>query len=204
MLAAMSKPALRRVCVFCGSRPGAHEHYMDQARALGTALAARGLGLVYGGAQVGLMGAVADAALAAGGEVIGVLPRALMNKELAHPGLHALHVVDSMHARKALMAELADGFIALPGGFGTLDELFEILTWAQLGIHHKPVVVINWRGFYSPLLAFLARAQGEGFIAAIDQRLLLVGDDIEAALPLLCDYVPPVRTSKGQPPPPVG
>lgn len=198
----MSKPELRRICVFCGSRPGAHDHYVAQARALGAALAAGGLGLVYGGARVGLMGAVADAALAAGGEVIGVLPRALMNKELAHPGLHALHVVDSMHARKALMAELADGFIALPGGLGTLDELFEILTWAQLGIHHKPVVMLSWRGFYAPLLAFLARAQGEGFIAALDQQLLLVGDDAESALALLRGYVPPARTSKGQPPPP--
>lgn len=174
---------------------------MELARALGTALAAEGRGLVYGGAQVGLMGAVADAALAAGGEVIGVLPRALMTRELAHPGLSALHVVDSMHARKALMAELADGFIALPGGFGTLDELFEILTWAQLGIHHKPVVLLNWRGFYSPLLAFLARAHGEGFVAALDQRLLLVGDDAESALALLHQYVPPARTSKAQPPP---
>lgn len=197
----MSKQELRRVCVFCGSRPGAHEHYLEPARALGAALAATGRGLVYGGARVGLMGVVADAALAAGGEVIGVLPRALMTKELAHPGLHALHVVDSMHARKALMAELADGFIALPGGFGTLDELFEILTWAQLGIHRKPVALINWRGFYSPLLAFVARAQGEGFIAADDRSLLLVGDDAETALALLADYAPPAQTSKARQPP---
>lgn len=197
----MSKQQLRRVCVFCGSRPGAHAHYVEQARTLGAALAAAGLGLVYGGARVGLMGALADATLSAGGEVIGVLPRALVNKELAHPGLHTLHVVDSMHARKALMAELADGFIALPGGFGTLDELFEILTWAQLGIHRKPVALINWRGFYSPLLAFVARAQGEGFVAAGDQSLLLVADDAAAALTLLGDYQPPARTSKGQPPP---
>jgi uncharacterized protein (TIGR00730 family) len=197
----MSKQELRRVCVFCGSRPGAHEHYLEPARALGSALASTGRGLVYGGARVGLMGVVADAALAAGGEVIGVLPRALMTKELAHPGLHALHVVDSMHARKALMAELADGFIALPGGFGTLDELFEILTWAQLGIHRKPVALINWRGFYSPLLAFVARAQGEGFVAAADRGLLLVGDDAETALALLADYAPPAQTSKARRPP---
>ena len=197
----MSKQELRRVCVFCGSRPGAHEHYLEPARALGAALAATGRGLVYGGARVGLMGVVADAALAAGDEVIGVLPRALMTKELAHPGLHALHVVDSMHARKALMAELADGFIALPGGFGTLDELFEILTWAQLGIHRKPVALINWRGFYSPLLAFVARAQGEGFVAADDRGLLLVGDDAETALALLADYAPPAQTSKARRPP---
>ena len=197
----MSKQQLRRVCVFCGSRPGAHEHYLEPARALGAALAATGRGLVYGGARVGLMGVVADACLAGGGRVVGVIPRALLDWEVGHTGLTRLEVVDSMHTRKARMAELADGFIALPGGFGTLDELFEILTWAQLGIHHKPVALLNWRGFYSPLLAFLARAQGEGFVAAIDQRLLLVGDDAESALALLREYVPPVRTSKAQPPP---
>lgn len=198
----MSKPQLRRVCVFCGSRPGAHDHYMEDARRLGEALAKGGLGLVYGGARVGLMGAAADAALAAGGEVIGVLPRALMRAELAHPGLSALHIVGSMHERKALMAELADGFIALPGGFGTLDELFEILTWAQLGIHHKPVVLLNFGGFYDPLLEFIAHMQRQGFVAAADGMLLRSCSDAAAALSLLRDYVPPPRASKAAEPPP--
>lgn len=198
----MSKPQLRRVCVFCGSRPGAHDYYMEDARRLGEALAKSGLGLVYGGAQVGLMGAVADAALAAGGEVIGVLPRALMRAELAHPGLSALHIVGSMHERKALMAELADGFIALPGGFGTLDELFEILTWAQLGIHHKPVVLLNFGGFYDPLLGFIEHMQRQGFVAAADGMLLRSCNDAAAALSRLRDYVPPPRASKAAEPPP--
>lgn len=195
----MTKRELRRVCVFCGSRMGAHEYFAEQARALGTALVQAGLGLVYGGARVGLMGALADATLAAGGEVIGVLPRALMRTELAHPGLHALHVVGSMHERKALMAELADGFVALPGGYGTLDELFEILTWAQLGIHHKPIVLLNWRGYYDPLLEFLEHTERQGFVAGTDQRLLLVGADATTALALLREYVPPPRTSKEAP-----
>lgn len=192
----MSKQELRRVCVFCGSRDGMHAQYRAQAQALGTALAQSGLGLVYGGAQVGLMGAVADAALAAGGEVIGVLPDSLMRKELAHPGLTALHVVRSMHERKALMAELSDGFVALPGGFGTLDELFEILTWAQLGIHHKPVALLNGQGFFNPLLTFIDHLHAQGFVSAADKQLLLVCSDADAALRRLRDYVPAPRASK--------
>ena len=144
---------------------------MEQARALGTALAHSNLGLVYGGASVGLMGALADAALDEDGEVIGVLPQSLMLKEIAHAGLTDLHVVGSMHERKAMMAELADGFIALPGGFGTLDELFEILTWAQLGLHHKPIVLVNWGNYYTPLLKFIEHAAKEGFVSAENQRL---------------------------------
>jgi uncharacterized protein (TIGR00730 family) len=195
----MTKRELRRVCVFCGSRPGEHETYLEQASALGTALGRGGVGLVYGGASVGLMGAVADAALLAHGEVIGVLPRSLLQKEIAHAGLHALHVVESMHARKALMAELCDGFIALPGGFGTLDELFEILTWAQLGIHHKPIVLVNWRGFYSALLSFLEYAAEEGFVTRDNLRLLRVCDDAATALQLLRDAPAPTRVGPEPP-----
>ena len=180
---------------------GAHEYFAEQARALGTALVQAGLGLVYGGARVGLMGALADATLAAGGEVIGVLPRALLRSELAHPGLSALHVVGSMHERKALMAELADGFVALPGGYGTLDELFEILTWAQLGIHRKPIALLNGRGFFDPLLSFLEHAEREGFVVGGDQRLLLTAPDATTAFAQLREYVPPARTSKEAPPP---
>src|SRR5512134_3683182 len=142
---------MKRVCVFCGSSPGRDPVHVEAASRMGRTLAARGLGLVYGGGRVGLMGAVADAALAAGGEVIGVIPRRLVDRELAHPGLTELHVVGSLHERKAKMAELADGFIALPGGLGTLEELAEVASWAQLELHDKPIGLLAPNGYWEPL-----------------------------------------------------
>lgn len=165
---------MRRLCVFCGSRSGENPAYAEAARALGHELARRGIGLVYGAGNIGLMGILADAALAFGGEVIGVIPRALVHKEVAHERLTQIHIVDTMHQRKALMAELADGFVALPGGFGTADELFEILTWAQLGLHAKPIGVLNWAGFFDAMLAWLEHAVHEGFLKPRHQSLLLV------------------------------
>jgi uncharacterized protein (TIGR00730 family) len=153
-----------RLCVFCGSSSGSSPIYVDQAKALGTALAQSGIDLVYGGASVGLMGAVADATLAAGGNVIGVMPQALVDKEISHKGLTDLRIVGSMHERKALMAELADGFIALPGGLGTFEELFEVWTWAQLGYHRKPCALLNVDGFYDKLSGFLDDVVTRGFV----------------------------------------
>lgn len=154
----------KRICVFCGSSVGRDPRYRQAAGDLGRLLAVRGYGLVYGGATVGLMGEAADAALAAGGEVIGVIPRALQAREISHPGLTELHVVDSMHERKALMAELSSGFIALPGGMGTFEEFFEIVTWAQLGLHAKPFGLLNVGDYYGGLAAFLDHAAAEGFV----------------------------------------
>jgi uncharacterized protein (TIGR00730 family) len=165
---------MKRVCVFCGSSTGSPPHYARTAAALGTLLAERGLGAVFGGGKIGLMGVLADAALAAGGEVIGVIPEGLRQRELGHDGVSELHVVGSMTERKQLMAELADGFIALPGGMGTLDELFEMLTWSQLGLHAKPCGLVNESGFYDPLLAFLERGERDGFIRPEHRALLLV------------------------------
>jgi uncharacterized protein (TIGR00730 family) len=173
---------LRRICVFAGSSMGAHEAYATAAEALGRELARRGIGLVYGGASRGLMGVVADAALTGGGEVIGVLPRGLFSREVAHTGLTELREVGSMHERKALMSDLADGFIALPGGFGTFDELFEIVTWAQIGLHPKPIGLLDVEGYYGPLLALAAHAEAEGFVPAGNSRLLLRSDDPAALL----------------------
>jgi uncharacterized protein (TIGR00730 family) len=173
---------MRRVCVFCGSSPGANPVYLDAARAMGRALAERKIGLVYGGGSTGLMGAVADAALAAGGEVIGVIPRALQLRELAHAGLTHLHVVGSMHERKARMAELAHGFVALPGGLGTLEELAEILTWAQLGLHARPVGLLDVAGYWAPIAAFLDHAVQEGFVRPAHRQLLTVAEDPAALL----------------------
>ena len=175
-----------RICVFCGANDGVDPAHRDSARRLGAALANRGIGLVYGGASVGLMGAVADGAVAAGGEAIGVIPEMLMTKELAHAGLTALHVVGTMHERKALMAELSDGFIALPGGIGTFEELFEIWTWAQLGAHGKPCGLLNDQGYYDALLAFLDQVVAKGFLRRRHRDLLIVERDgaalIEAVL----------------------
>ncbi len=182
---------MRRVCVFCGSSPGQGPVYLEAARAMGRVLAGRGIGLVYGGGSVGLMGAMADAALAAGGEVVGVIPRALQLRELAHAGLTTLHVVGSMHERKARMAELSDGFVALPGGMGTLEELAEILTWAQLGLHARPVGLLDVAGYYRPLVAFLDRAVGEGFLRPEHRRLLLVDDEPGALLERFAAWTPP-------------
>jgi uncharacterized protein (TIGR00730 family) len=156
---------LKSVCVFCGSRMGARPEYLAGARALGAELARRGLTLVYGGTSVGLMGAMADAVLVGGGKVVGILPRVLSDREIAHQGLTELHLVDSMHTRKAMMAERADAFIAMPGGIGTFEELFEVTTWAQLGLHHKPIGLLNVANYYAPLLAMMKRAVDEGFIA---------------------------------------
>jgi uncharacterized protein (TIGR00730 family) len=168
---------MKRICVFCGSSPGHDPRYLEAARTMGHTLARRGLGLVYGGGSVGLMGAVADAALAAGGEVIGVIPQVLQIRELAHRSLTTLHVVGSMHERKALMAELSDGFVALPGGMGTLEELSEVLTWAQLGLHARPIGLLDVAGYYQPLADFFDRAVGAGFLRPAHRALLLVGHD---------------------------
>jgi uncharacterized protein (TIGR00730 family) len=162
-----------RICVFCGSSVGAHPKYLAEAESLGQQMAGRGWGLVYGGTSVGLMGAIANAVLSGGAEVIGVLPQALQDREIAHRGLTELHFVGSMHERKALMASLSDAFIALPGGYGTLDELFEIVTWAQLKIHSNPCVLINTDGYYDFLLRFLDHAVGEEFVKPANRRLLI-------------------------------
>ncbi len=181
---------MQRVCVFCGSARGTNPAYSAAARTLGQLLAERGLELVFGAGHIGLMGVLADAVIAAGGQTIGVIPRAMVDRELAHTGLAQLHVVDTMHERKALMADLADAFIALPGGFGTADELFEILTWAQLGIHQKPVGVINIAGFFDPLLAWLNRTVTDGFLRPQHRRLLIEAATVEELLERLCQFVP--------------
>jgi uncharacterized protein (TIGR00730 family) len=157
---------LRRVCVFCGSSRGADPTYAEATEALATELVRRGIGVVYGGGSVGLMGVLADTVLAAGGEVIGVIPRFLHRREIMHGGVTDLRVVESMHARKALMADLSDGFVVLPGGIGTFEEAFESMTWTQLGIHNKPVGLLDVAGFWDPLRALLARAVAEGFLRA--------------------------------------
>jgi uncharacterized protein (TIGR00730 family) len=173
---------VRRVCVFCGASSGRLPDYAEAARAFGAAAAARGLGIVYGGGRVGLMGAVADAALGAGGEVIGVIPQELVDRELAHGGLTELHIVGSLHERKALMAELSDAFVALPGGFGTLDELLEQLTWSQLGLHAKPVGLFEVREYWRPLIALARHATEEGFVRESDLGAIAVGADAEGLL----------------------
>ncbi|MCX6906256.1 MAG: TIGR00730 family Rossman fold protein [Verrucomicrobia bacterium] len=172
---------MKRICVFCGSSAGNDPVFAEAARATGETLARHKLGLVYGGGNIGLMGLVADAVLAQSGEVIGVIPQALVDKELAHRGLTELRVVNSMHERKAMMAELADGFIALPGGYGTLEEFCEVLTWAQLGLHRKPCGLLNTSGFYDPLLAQIDHAVRNGFIRE-QHRACLVVDSRPAAL----------------------
>ena len=176
---------VRRVCVYCGSKTGAGPVYTEAALALGAALAGRGLGLVYGGGNVGLMGLLADAVLAGGGQVIGVSPQALADRELAHLKLSQLHVVDDMHQRKALMAAQAHAFIALPGGYGTLEELFEALAWAQLGFHPKPVGLLNTAGYFDHLLAFLDHAVGQQFLQGRHRQLLRVGTEAEALVDAL-------------------
>ena len=167
---------MKSVAVFCGARHGASPEYTLAARMLGAEIAQRGMTLVYGGGHVGLMGVVADACLAAGGQVVGVIPDFMVARELAMDGLTELHVTDSMHSRKALMAERADAFIALPGGFGTLDELFEILTWRQVGLHSKPIGLLNVDGYYSGLLSFITRAIEEGFVGETESVFLQMQD----------------------------
>lgn len=183
---------MKRVCVFCGSSMGARPVYAEAARGLGRAIAERGLGLVYGGAHVGLMGVVADAAMQAGGEVIGVIPEALVRKEIAHTGVQDLRIVASMHERKALMAELSDGFIALPGGIGTFEEFFEIITWGLLGLHQKPCALLNVDGYYDSLLALLDNAITEGFLKPKYRSLVLTQDDCERLLDVMTDFTPTI------------
>ncbi len=182
---------MRRVCVFCGSLPGGDPAYADAARDLGQRLAARGVGLVYGGARVGLMGAVADAALAAGGEVIGVIPQGLVRRELAHAALSELQVVETLGERKARMVELADAFVALPGGFGTLDELFEVVTRSQLGLHGKPAGLLDVAGYWQPLRTWIDSAVAAGFVPAQHASLILHDADPERLLDALARQAPP-------------
>lgn len=183
---------LKRVCVFCGSSPGRRPEYARAAAELGALLARRRIGLVFGGGKVGMMGRLAQAALENGGEVIGVIPRFLHEKRVAFAGLSDLRVVGSMHERKALMAGLADGFIALPGGLGTLEETFEMLTWAQLGMHGKPCGLLDAGGFFAPLLRFLDHVTEEGFIDHAHRGMILSASDPEKLLQQLADYVPPI------------
>jgi len=176
---------MKRLCVFCGSSVGSNPAYAEVATTLGTLLANRGIGLVYGGGNVGLMGVIADAALAAGGEVIGVIPKALADREVAHHGVTDLRVVDSMHTRKAMMAELSDAFVAMPGGVGTFEEFFEAITWTQLGLHRKACGLLNVAGFYTPLAVFIDQAVTDGFIKPVHRAAIVVDDDPERLLDTL-------------------
>jgi len=182
---------LGSICVFCGSRPGNDPAYEAGARRLGRTLAERGTTLVYGGGRVGLMSVVADAALDGGGEAIGVIPKALVNREISHTGLTHLHVVGSMHERKALMSELSDGFVALPGGSGTLEEFFEVQTWAQLGEHQKPCGLLNVGGYYDPLLALFDHMVAKGFLSEEHRAMVLVESEPEPLLDAFTLYQPP-------------
>ncbi len=187
---------MKSVCVFCGSSPGINPIYADTARELGRALASQGLTLVYGGGRVGLMGEVASAALAAGGAVVGVIPHSLALKEIAQEDCTELVVVNTMHERKALMADRTDAFVALPGGYGTCDELFEILTWGQLGIHRKPVAILNTNGFFTPLLTWLDHVVTEGLLKPKHRALLLVADTVPELLTKLTSWIPAEPTTK--------
>jgi len=186
---------MKRICIFCGSNPGHNPRYREEAENTGRVLARRGIELVYGGGNIGLMGAVADACMEAGGTAIGIIPEALMGKEVAgrsvdHRSLTRLEVVDSMHTRKARMAELSDGFIALPGGFGTFEEFCEILTWGQLGFHSKPIGLLNVNGFYDPLLALFDRAVEDGFLRPQNRAMALMETDLERLLDAMNTYQP--------------
>ena len=183
--------ALESICVYCGSSEGRDPVYAEAAARLGRALAERGITLVYGGANVGLMRILADATMAGGGRAVGVMPRALVEKEKAHRQLTELHVVASMHERKALMAELSDGFIALPGGAGTMDELFEVWTWGQLGLHRKPCGLLNVAAYYDPLVAFLDHSVSAGFIRAVHRDMLVIADTPQEMLRRFAAYHPP-------------
>ncbi len=186
---------MNRLAVFCGSKDGAHPVFREAAGTLGQALAARDIGLVYGGSRVGTMGAVADATLAAQGQAIGVLPHFLQEKELAHPGLTELHLVHSMHERKAKMSELADGYIILPGGPGTMEEFFEVFTWAQLGLHEKPCGVLNIDGYYDPLIALFDTMERQGFLIPEHRAMLIVESDPNRLLERFATYeAPRVKT----------
>jgi uncharacterized protein (TIGR00730 family) len=181
------------LCVYCGSAAGGSPVYADAARALGRELVRRDIGLVYGGGNVGLMGAIADEVMASGGRATGVIPEALMKREVGHHGLTELHVVRDMHERKAMMAELADGFIAMPGGFGTLEELFEVTTWAQLGLHQKPIGLLNVNGFYDGLTAFASHLVTQGFVRPDHAQLLMHAPDAAALLDQFETYVPNIK-----------
>ena len=181
---------MKRICVFCGSNAGARSEYAEAARALATVLAERKLGIVYGGGNVGLMGVLADAALERGGEVIGVIPQKLVDKEVAHRGITELRIVETMHERKALMNDLSDAFLALPGGFGTLDEFFEVLTWSQLGFHGKPCALLNVAGYYDGMLAMLDHAVTERFLRPAHRELIIADTDPLRLLQRLSAFVP--------------
>lgn len=182
---------MKYISVFCGSSSGAEEIFTEKATVLGKAIARKGYGVVYGGAHVGLMGAVANGALSEKGEVIGVLPRFLQKKELEHKSLSKIYIVDTMHERKAMMNELCDAVIALPGGYGTMEELFEMLTWGQLALHKKPIALLNVEGFYDPLVALSEKMIEKGFLKEEYRGLLIVDDDIEKLLLKMENYVPP-------------
>lgn len=181
---------MKRLAVYCGSATPRDPQYMEMAHDVGRSLAARGIGLVYGGGRLGLMGAVADGALAAGGEVIGVIPQALVDAEVAHRGLTELHVVDGMHDRKRAFTDLADGFVTIPGGTGTMDELWEALSWAQLGYHADPVGLLNTAGYYDHLIAFWEKMGEVGFLRPQHRDLLIVADTLEALLDRMAGHVP--------------
>ena len=185
---------MNRICVYCGSNRGKQDAYVDAAESLAAVLADNDIELVYGGASAGIMGVIADKVLALGGRVHGVLPRSITHKELAHTGLTHLHTVDTMHERKALMADLSDGFVALPGGFGTLEEIIEIVTWGQLQFHAKPCGLLNVNGYFDHLLAFLSHAEQQGFIRAENRSMLLADSSPDRLLRQFKDYRPPSVT----------
>jgi len=182
---------IRRLAIFCGSNPGARPEYKAVTRSFGNALCERGIEVVYGGSSVGLMAVLADTMLEAGGGITGVIPRMLVDREVANTALSDLRIVESMHERKSLMAELADGFVALPGGIGTLEEFFEIWTWAQLGMHEKPCGLLNVAGYFDPLLSFLDRAVDEGFVRQVHREMVVVESDPEALIDKFGEYDPP-------------
>jgi uncharacterized protein (TIGR00730 family) len=187
----LSVAGLRSICVFCGASLGGDPRYAQVAATVGRELANRGIELVYGGGRLGLMGTLADAALAAGGRVTGVIPSSLVDRELAHPGVDELRIVSTLHERKAVMAELSDAFIALPGGLGTLEELAEVLSWAQLGLHGKPIGALDVNGFWSSLVGHLDRAAAEGFVSEAHRGLLLLDDDLDQLLARLAAWESP-------------
>lgn len=187
---------MKRLAIYCGSASPSDPVYIDNAREVGSGLAARGIGVVYGGGRLGLMGAVADAALEAGGEVIGVIPQALVDAEVAHRGCTELHVVDTMHQRKQAFTDLSDGFVTLPGGTGTMDELWEAMSWAQIGYHAKPVGLLNVAGYYDGLIAFVEKMGEVGFLRAQHRGLLIIDDNLDVLLARMAAYTP--TTTIGQ------
>jgi uncharacterized protein (TIGR00730 family) len=191
-----SLPTMNRICVFCGASPGARPEYRAATADLARLLASEGIGVVYGGGGVGLMGALADAVLAEGGEITGVIPRSLVDREIAHPEVQDMRVVASMHERKALMAELSDAFVALPGGIGTLEELFEVYTWAQLGLHQKPCALLNVAGYYDAIADFLTQAVEERFLRDETRALLMIEDEPAPLLERLSSFEPEAAVPK--------